>query len=86
MNTFSSPSELRAFAIKLADDLARAGMSESAERLRVVATIAYTTGSEWLGDLGLAVREVQKKHHPPPAIQDALERVMSAVHVAWPRM
>ena len=61
-------------------------MPEAAERLRVVATIAYTTGSEWLGDLGLAVRDVQKKHQVAPAIQEKLERVMSAVHVAWPKM
>jgi len=86
MNTFASPSDLRAFVLNLADELARAGLTEHAERLRVVATIAYTTGPEWVGDLGLAVRDLQKKHHVPPAIQDSLERVMSAVHVAWPQM
>ena len=86
MHAFSSPSELRAFVLKLAEELERAGMPEDSERLRLVATIAYTTGSEWLGDLGLAVREVQKKHHTPPAIQDALGSVMSAVHVAWPKL
>jgi len=72
--------------LNLADELERAGLTERAERLRVVATIAYTTGTEWLGDIGLAVRDVQKKHQVSPAIQDSLERVMSAVHVAWPQL
>jgi hypothetical protein len=86
VNPFAGPSDLRAFLLNLTDDLARAGLPEPAGRLRVIATIAYTTGTEWLGDIGLVVREVQKKPNLSPAIQDSLELVMSAVHVAWPQM
>ena len=86
MRTFTSPSDLRAFVLNLSDELARAGLTEHAERLRTVATIAYTSGTEWMGDIGLAVRDAQKKHHVSPEIQEMLERVMSAVHVAWPQM
>jgi hypothetical protein len=86
MNTFSNPSELRAFVVNLAGELARDGLPEAAERLRAAANFPAGTSSEWLGELGLAVREVQQKHSPPKPIQDALERVMSAVHTAWPRL
>lgn len=86
MNAFASPSDLRAFVINLSDELARAGLPEASERLRAAATASCTTGSEWLGELGLAVREVQQKHCPPTAIQAELERVMCAVHVAWPNL
>lgn len=86
MNDFSNPSELRAFVMSLAEELARAGLSESAERLRAAATFPATTSSEWLGELGLAVREVQQKLRPPAAFGDALEKVMSAVHAAWPKL
>lgn len=86
MKTFSSPSDLRAFVLNLADEFASAGMPEASERLRAAATFPATTSSEWLGELGLAVREVQQKHRPPAQIQDALESVMSAVHLAWPKL
>ncbi|HLY61725.1 MAG TPA: hypothetical protein VKV95_13340 [Terriglobia bacterium] len=86
MKTFSSPSDLRAFVLNLADELARAGKPEASERLRAAATYPATTSSEWLGELGLAVREVQQKHQPSAATQDALESIMSAVHVAWPKL
>jgi len=86
VNTFSDPSELRAFVINLADELALAGMPEASERLRVAASTASTTGSEWLGELGLAAREVQREHRPPAKFNNALERVMSTVHVSWPQM
>lgn len=86
MKTFSSPSDLRAFVLTLSDELASAGMPEASERLRAAATFPATTSSEWLGELGLAVREVQQKHRPPVATQVALERVMSAVHLAWPKV
>lgn len=86
MNTLSNPSDLHAFVLKLADELAHAGMPEAAEALRAAATVACTTGSEWLGELGLAVREVQKKYRPPSALQGELESVMSVVRVAWPQM
>jgi hypothetical protein len=72
--------------MNLSDELARAGIPEASDRLRVAASMAYTTGSEWLGEIGLAVREVRQKHRPPLAFQDPLERVMSAVHVAWLQM
>ncbi|HEV2232939.1 MAG TPA: hypothetical protein VGV68_05995 [Terriglobia bacterium] len=86
MSTFPSPSDLRAFVLNLADELARAGMPEASERLRGAACAVCTTGSEWLGELGHAVRETQKNHRPPTEFQEALERVMSAVHVAWPQI
>ncbi|HEV2350491.1 MAG TPA: hypothetical protein VG028_11670 [Terriglobia bacterium] len=86
MKAFSSPGELRDFVLKLADELAIAGISEAAEHLHAAATLPCTTGSEWLGELGLAVREVQRKHTPPAQFDDALDLVMSAVHVAWPQM
>jgi hypothetical protein len=86
MKTFSSPSDLRAFVLNLADEFASAGMPEASGRLREAATLPCTTGSEWLGELGLAVREIQQKHRFSSTTQDALESVMAAVHVAWPKM
>ena len=84
---FTSPGDLRAFTLKLLDDLASAGIAdETTDRLRTVSNAAYTTGSEWLGDLGLAVRELQRRHKLQEEFEKHLETIMEAVHAAWPRL
>jgi len=58
----------------------------SAEQMEKVQGIFYTTGSEWLGDLGKTIREIEKKHSFPEDIQERLNLIMTYVGEAWPKL
>jgi hypothetical protein len=57
-----------------------------AEPLRDIQSIAFTTSSEWLGELGRAVRAIQKQKIKDPKVASSLSTIMDAVHKAWPHM
>jgi hypothetical protein len=47
---------------------------------------AYTSSFEWLGELGLAARDIQRKHRPTDDLTRALEKIMTLAHKAWPQL
>jgi hypothetical protein len=81
---FSSPDELDVFIRETALILMRSGREAAASELSAVTGTAWTTSSEWLGELGQAVRRIQARADLPPDVVGRLHRIMEAVHVAWP--
>ena len=79
----SSSDELADFVRHVSQALDQLGHSDAARELADT-NIAWTTSSEWLGELGLAVRKIQGLATFPDDIAAGLERIMGAVHVAWP--
>ena len=59
---------------------------DAADKLRAVQSSAYTTSSELLGELGLAVRSIQRHHRVDAEINQSLEQIMKAVKKAWPNL
>jgi hypothetical protein len=57
-----------------------------AKPLQDVQITGYTTSSEWLGELGKAVREVQKQKIEDGTISSDLLTIMLTVHKVWPHM
>ncbi len=58
----------------------------NAKPLQDIQASAFTTSSEWLGELGLAVREVQKQKIRDETITEALSKIMDEVYAAWPHI
>ena len=85
MARFDSPEALRLFVVATEQELRASGLTHAATLLQEVQATAYTTSSEWLGELGTAVRRIQAQFRLPPEIGQRLQRVMTAVHQAWPR-
>ena len=83
-NCFSSPEDVHAFIRVLITNLRENGLDASA--LEEVQSTAYTTSSEWLGELGLAVRKVQEQVIKDHSISDRLLRLMRLVHSVWPEL
>jgi len=83
---FKSPEELHAFIEEVAEKLRSKGQMEAAETLTSIQNVAFTTGSEWLGELGLLVRRVQRTFDLDPDIDRDLKRVMRSVNRVWPRL
>jgi len=48
--------------------------------------IFYTTRSEWLGDLGKTIREIEAKYSFPDDIQARLHMIMTYVGETWPKL
>jgi len=72
---FASPSTLRQFALETAAKLSQAGLSEAGNIMETAANFAATTGSEWLGELGLAANTVAKRFKVPEPLGARISRI-----------
>jgi len=84
--TPQDPDALNRFVGEVASELAALGLQRAAKRLVAIQGTAYTTGSEWLGELGTAVRDIRGQYPIPPALDTRLERIMTEVRRAWPAL
>ncbi len=85
-NTFQSPEELDQFAVQVIRKLHDAGLHDAAKLLEDWRLTAYTTSSEYLGELGLTIRKIQKQSKVDKLIDADLQRLLGAVHTVWPRI
>jgi hypothetical protein len=84
--TFDTPSDLNRVVSDLRARLAAAGFETAAARLAAIQQTAFTTGSEWLGALGLAVKAIRSERGLPADVTAGLEHIMTVVRRAWPAM
>jgi hypothetical protein len=71
---FANVEELNAFVTELRTDLDAAGLSDAAKRLAEIQNTAYTTGSEWQGELKRAVRSIFRQEQRLP--EDLVARMV----------
>jgi hypothetical protein len=71
-------------AIKLARE---AGLKESATKLEERAFAAYTTSSEWLGEVGEAILQFRAREGQsvPPDVAELLDQCLREVGKVWPK-
>lgn len=82
----ASPEDLYHFASQVRVNLEAAGLDEAAGRFARIQGTAFTTGNEWLGELGDAVREIRRTCAVPTELDAELERIMIEVRRAWPTL
>jgi hypothetical protein len=77
---FDSPDDLLEFVRILANDLGELGFEESEGELLAWANCAYTTSSEFLGQLGNVCRAVLDRDGPrlPPCLKQDIARCLEA--------
>lgn len=46
--------------------------------------VVFTSGSEWLGEIGVAVKKLRSECTPSGALDDRPERIMRDVRRVWP--
>lgn len=65
-----------------------AGLDEAADALESRTTAAFTTSSEFLGEVGLAIRQFRKsaRGRVPPVVDRALDECLREVRKVWPRL
>ena len=81
---FESPDDLNRLIGDITAELEALGLQAAARRFAGIQGAAFTTGSEWLGELGVAVKEIRNECRMPPALDAKLERIMTEVRRAWP--
>jgi hypothetical protein len=79
---FQSPSEVYSFINKVIQALHEKGFD--AQPLEEIQSTAYTTGSEWLDELRVAIKKVQQQKINDHDIKEALNLLMRHVHSLWP--
>lgn len=84
MARFDSPEALSRFVAETEQIMRGLGLTEAATCLNEVQARAYTTSSEWLGELGAAVRRIKAEGRLPRPIRQRLNLVTRAVRQAWP--
>ncbi len=65
-----------------------AGLSEAADELEARTSAAFTTSSEYLGEVGLAIRRflARERGRVPAEVVRQLRDCLAAVRKAWPRL
>jgi hypothetical protein len=86
MTQLNSPDALYQYISETIRILEERGFPHAAEQMERVQGIFYTTGSEWLGDLGKTVREIETQHSIPEDIQARLTVIMTYVGETWPKL
>ena len=81
-----SPGDLHSFIESVMRKLDACGLARAARVLEKIQITAYTTSSEWLGELGLAVRTVQQQLAVNKSIDSDLEQIMNEVRKVWPAL
>jgi hypothetical protein len=84
--SFNSPTDFNDFVKEVAQQVRAEGIMQAANRLDEVCSTAYTTSSEWLGDIGLVIRSILAEESPSQDLRARLKTIMEAVHVAWPML
>lgn len=86
MRPFKSPDDLNRFVTETREAMDRSGLGEAAAAMAEVQSTAYTTNSEWLGELGATVRRIESHFRLPSELQERLDQIMTEVHRAWPTL
>ena len=81
---FDSADDLARFVGHVGTELEALGLHSAARRFAGIRGAAFTTGSEWLGELGAAVNAIRTECRIPLALDEKLERIMSEVRRVWP--
>jgi hypothetical protein len=84
--TFDSPDALNRFINEVRAELETLGFQRAARRLTAVQETTYTTGSEWLGELGAAIKVIRKDDDLPANLVAKLETIRAQVRRVWPAL
>lgn len=82
----TGPDELYRLLTKLRSELVAGGFHQAAEQLAHLLDPAFTTGSEWLGELGMTVRNIRQQRRLPSHLDQKLPRIMAHVRRTWPAL
>jgi hypothetical protein len=86
MTKLKSPNDLFLYiteTIRLLNDV---NITKAATLLENINNTYFTTGSEWLGELGFTVRLIELKFSVPISIQKRLNFIMVKVNEVWPNL
>ena len=83
---YTDPEEISSRLVALIERLQSSGSPDAAAVLQRTRETAYSTGSEWRGELGQAIREVERRFNLGPDSEDDLRWLMARVHEVWPSM
>ena len=87
MEQFSGTDDFYAFVDLLGTRLSEEGLAEHSRELHVlIHEVAWTTGSELLGELGAELKRIQELHEPhlPADVSEAIARSLGFVRQYWP--
>jgi hypothetical protein len=76
---FASPEELNAFLTTVRVHLQTAGFDLAARRIEQIQSTAFTTSSEWLGEIRHAVFEIRFGNRLPADLDAELEQLQDSV-------
>ena len=84
--TFDSPDALDRFVTEVRADLEARGFPIAARRLAEVQGSAHAAGSEWLGELGAAVKAIRNQRDLPVDLRNKVEVILGEVRRVLPTL
>jgi len=83
--SFESPSELHCFVERVSALLRSEGRHAAADRLQVAGAMG-STGSEWLGEIGHAIRSIERSEVLSSTVQRGFRIILDEIHRVWPEL
>lgn len=87
MQEFSGTDDFYGFIDLLAQRLSDEGLTNHAAKLHALThDVAWTSGSELIGELGVELKRLQALHEPqlPADLMEAVTRALTFVRQYWP--
>ena len=86
MTKFNTPDNLYRYVAQTIQMLNGMNLRHAAEKLENVNSNFFTTGSEWLGELGLTIRAIEAEFSVPADVQERFNLIMAVVKDTWSKM
>jgi len=79
-----SPEDLSSYISETVRLLRDEGFENAANTFEKINNSVFTSGSEWLGEIGHAINSIQEAYSIPENIKERLEIIMYNVNDVWP--
>jgi hypothetical protein len=84
MTEFQSPDDLHRYISTTIQMLLDSDLSNASSRLQEINGTYFTSGSEWMGEVGLEIKRIQKTYSLSKALEERFEVILEEIHKAWP--
>jgi hypothetical protein len=84
MTEFQTPDDLHRYISTTIQMLLDSDLSNASSRLQDINGTFFTSGTEWLGEVGLELRRIQNTYLLREELEERFELILEEIHTVWP--
>lgn len=84
MTEFQTPDDLHRYISTTIQMLLDSDLSNASSRLQDINGTFFTSGTEWLGEVGLELRRIQNTYLLREELEERFELILEEIQTVWP--